>query len=189
MTVNALLVCRMQNDFCDGGPVQYEETLTTIPLINRIRTKFDNVIFIKSSHPKDHVSFKENGGTFPKHCIEDTYGAELNSGLIVEEKDNIVNIGTLSIYESYSGFYDAKTIGKKSSLEIILSKKKITDIYLCGVELEGTIFSTALDSLSFRYNTFIILDACLCKNPKMKDKNAEHLSKMGSKIILSNSLL
>ena len=59
-----LLVVDAQRDFIDGSlAVPGAEAI--IPEINRIKGGFDNVYFTLDWHPKDHCSFKGNGGTWP----------------------------------------------------------------------------------------------------------------------------
>jgi len=178
----ALLILNLQNDYCDGGPMAIPGTLKIIPEINRIRKYFDIIIFIKDWYPDDHISFLDHN-KYLKHCIQNTKGAELNSGFIIKDSDYIVNKNTLIMYDSDSAFYDAKLIEKKSKLDNILKINKIKQIYLCGGNIETTIFSTALDAIYLNYECYIITDLAVGKIETKKIQTYEYLKKIGVKLI------
>ena len=158
-SISALIICNLQNDFCEGGPVAVDNSLKIIPIINRIRDKFKTVIFIKLWHPNDHISLKKT--TF---CIQNTKGAELNPGVVHRDTDYIIHIGTLALYDSLSGFYNAKTIDKESNLNSILVKEDIKNLYVCGISIEDSIFSTIMDAVNLRYKCYLVEDASIGKN-------------------------
>ena len=61
---NAFLIIDVQNDFCEGGSLEVQNSNQIIPVINRIRKdfgdKFDCVVMTKDYHPADHISFKDS---------------------------------------------------------------------------------------------------------------------------------
>lgn len=175
---SALIICNLQNDFCEGGPVAIDNSLKIIPTINRIRDKFKTVIFIKLWHPDDHISFEK-----VKVCIQNTKGAELNPGVVHKDTDYIVHIGTLSLYNSLSGFYNAKTINKESNLNSILVKEGIKNLYVCGIAIEDSIFSTIMDALNLQYKCYLVEDASIGKNNVNVKKCYNYLEMMDVKII------
>ena len=124
---NALIIIDMQYDFCEGGIIPYQKSLDIIPIINRIRDNYDFIIFIKDHHPENHCSFKEYGGIFPKHCIENSYGCRLHDDLILKNDDLIISRGSLQKYDSNSAFYDAEEINKNTKLKnfLIIWKKAL----------------------------------------------------------------
>ena len=76
-----LLVVDVQRDFIDGSlAVPGAEAI--IPEINGIKNGADLVYFTLDWHPKDHCSFKANGGQWPEHCVHYTLGASLADGLL-----------------------------------------------------------------------------------------------------------
>lgn len=182
--MKALIIINLQNDYC-AGPMGNSSAFEIIPKINKIRNKFDYVIFIKDSHSKYHTSFYDNGGIYPPHCIKNTYGEDINTGIIVKFNDIIVNKGTLNIYDSDSAFYNAKgkDISKKTDLYDILRTKDIEDIYLCGTCFETSIFPTAIDGYRFRFNVFIINDIFTYSNRENTKKGIEYLQNLGVQVI------
>lgn len=189
--VSALIVVKLQNDFCDGGPCEIPNALTLVPLINKYRDCFNYIIFIKEWHPKYHVCFKINGGIEPTHCVQGTEGAEINQWLTVKEDDYIVHIGTFELYTSDSAFYVAKAIKKESGLVNILNNKSINinKIYICGVYTEKFIFSTALDAAIMGYDCSVITDMCIDKDTVKAKQKCDYLEKMGIKLITTKMLI
>lgn len=67
------------------------------------------VWFTQDLHPANHCSFKENGGEWPAHCVQNTWGAEVDSDLINECNKhhiayNFIYKGTRANEEEYGAF-------------------------------------------------------------------------------------
>jgi nicotinamidase/pyrazinamidase len=162
--MKVLLIIDYQNDFCEGGPLAYKDSLEIIPMINRIRYKFDTVIFTKDWHPYNHSSFIKYGGMYQQHCIQDTKGAEINDNILRSKKDYIITKGTYQLYDTCSAFYDAKEINKRTKLESILKSNNMQEIYICGNGLENCIFSTLMDCARFDIKCTLIIDCVTYDN-------------------------
>lgn len=189
---SALLIVDVQNDFCSGGTYEVPRSLTIIPIINRIKDKFDVTIFSKDWHPVDHVSFKGNGGKCPKHCVQYTDGANLHPGLDIDkDRDFIVHKGTNPKYDAYSAFYDSKEIGSRSILYKILEENNITSFFVCGIAAEHGVYSTLLDGIKDRksgYKCYLIKDATVGFDEDKIQKCFSHLQKLGVRIINSDDI-
>lgn len=77
--MKALIIIDMQNDYYD------EKLLDIIPKINMIRSDYDIVIFSINWHPNNK-----------KYCIENTYGAQIIDGLIINKNDVIIKKGHMN---------------------------------------------------------------------------------------------
>jgi len=185
--MSGLIVCNMQNEFCIGN-IPIKGVIDIIPIINRIRDKFKIVVYIKDLHPKDHISFKTYGGNWKEHCIEGTTGAEIHKGLIIKDDDIIINKGTLSLYDSQSGFYNVKELNIETKLNDILLNNNINKLYFCGVYFEEYIFSTVMDAYLYKYECNIIEDICLGIDINKKEKTKNYLKQLGINFITSNEL-
>lgn len=163
----ALIIVDMQNDYCEGGSMAYKKSLKIIPKINRLRDDFPFVIFTRDLHSENHCSFKQNGGKYPKHCIQGTYGSDIHKDIISKFDDIIINKGTLTEYDSDSIFYDASDIDKLTKLKNLLLVNKITDLYFCGNGLESNIFSSIIDAINFKFKCHIIIN-CVTYLNKIK---------------------
>src|SRR5690606_3085519 len=61
------------------------------------------VVYTQDWHPPDTPHFAERGGTWPVHCVRDTWGAELHAALDVPDDAVTVRKGTGEA-DGYSGF-------------------------------------------------------------------------------------
>ena len=84
-----LVIVDFQYDFCNPKGALYvpgaEKAQEAI--LREIESgKYDFIVFTADFHPSNHCSFKENGGEWPTHCVENTEGAEINSDLYAAAK-------------------------------------------------------------------------------------------------------
>ncbi|KMQ95509.1 pyrazinamidase nicotinamidase [Lasius niger] len=95
---------------------------------------------------------------WPRHCVQDSWGAELHKGLKIV--DNAIKIykGTNPEVDSYSVFWDNKKL-TETTLSSQLQEKGATDIYICGLAYDVCVGATAVDALTSGYRT-ILIDDC-----------------------------
>lgn len=95
---------------------------------------------------------------WPRHCVQDSWGAELHQDLKIV--DNAVKIykGTNPEVDSYSVFWDNKKI-TETTLASQLQERGVTDIYVCGLAYDVCVGATAVDALTSGYRT-ILIDDC-----------------------------
>lgn len=175
--MSALIILHLQNDYLEGGSLNIQNSLSIVPLINRIKQKFSTVIFIHDKHPFDHISFK----TEQKHCVNDTWGVQIHEGVDLNDTDYHIYKGTLTLFDSSSAFYNAKSINKETKLNRIFIDKKIKKVYLCGVRFEKEIFSTAIDAIKKNYETYVVEEIVEGNDDNLKTKF--FLKNMGVKFI------
>ena len=120
-------------------------------------------------HPADHVSFASNhmdrkpletielkdGRTqilWPDHCVIGSDGATL----LLDKKllDGIVQKGTNSLYDSYSGFKDDG--GGITVLDKTLKSKGIKNLIVCGIATDFCVKFTVLDGIAAGYNVIVV---------------------------------
>ena len=154
---DALIVVDVQKDFCPGGALAVEEGDEVVPVINRVKRHFTNVVYTRDWHPENHCSFSANpddqGNSWPPHCIQHTAGAEFHFDLIVPHDAWIVSKATELDKEAYSGF-------QGTSLAEDLQKKGITRVFVCGLATDVCVKSTALDARKLGFEVVVIEDAC-----------------------------
>jgi nicotinamidase/pyrazinamidase len=102
----ALIVVDLQNDFADpAGGLAVAGGTTIIPRINAeieaARAAGATIVYTQDWHPESTPHFEKDGGTWPVHCVADTWGAELHPDLDV--RGPVVRKGT-SGDDGYSGF-------------------------------------------------------------------------------------
>lgn len=82
---SVLLLVHLQNDFCPGGALPIAGGDEIIPLVNDYIQQFaaqgSPIIATRDWHPPNHCSFKEQGGPWPSHCVQGSWGAQFHSDL------------------------------------------------------------------------------------------------------------
>ena len=159
ISIKALLVVDVLYDFMPGGSLAVKGGDSLAEPINGIRNEYDFVIFLKDLHPKDHCSFKENGGLWPIHCVDGTRGCEIDNNLIINPVDFVVTKGSNRDVDSYSGFWDNNR-KYKTNLSSILGNNNIDEVHIAGIATEYCVKWTALDAAEEGLKTSVILNLC-----------------------------
>jgi len=142
-------------------------------------------------HPKNHVSFFtnhkgkkafdriklhiKNQVLWPPHCVQKTPGAEV----LLDKKlfKAIVKKGMDSQYDSYSGFQDDE--GKKTDLDRLLKKEKITKLVVYGIATDYCVRATALDGAAAGYKVIFIKNLSRGVAPDTSQKAIEEMKANG----------
>lgn len=179
---SCLLILDFQNDIINSSP-RSDKVLEVVPKLNNLKKDFKITVFGIQQHPKTHHSFKEFDGSKDPHCVDGTYGCELNSGIVVEEQDFIVPRGTLNLFDSDSGFWNSQEKKKGTDLLKILKNSGVSKLYILGVDAEIVVFSTALDAVKFKYDTYVVEDVCVYTDADKWGKCLDFLKTVGVKTI------
>lgn len=157
----ALLVVDMQKDFCPGGRLPVKDCLGIIENINKYLVKFKErnypIFASRDWHPSETSHFKEHGGKWPEHCIQDTEGAEFHPELRLPEDVIIISKGVSKDKDSYSAFEGHSKNHK--SLEALLKEMGIRELYVCGVATDYCVKSSSLDALGLGLKVYLLMDA------------------------------
>jgi nicotinamidase/pyrazinamidase len=132
---DALSVTDVQNDFLPGGTLAVPEGDWIIPFINSATGLFKKnpfpIFFSRDWHPPDHCSFKDQGGPWPPHCVQNTSGAGFPSELEITEGAIIISKGVEKEREQYS------TLGAKdvngNSENVLMKKSGIRRVFVVGL--------------------------------------------------------
>jgi nicotinamidase/pyrazinamidase len=153
---DALIVADVQNDFFEKGTLPAPGAEEAIPVINdyiKLFNKKKAKIFVtRDWHSANHISFKERGGPWPPHCIQETDGANFPSDLKLPGTVEIISKATDPDKEAYSGF-DGTT------LEQQLRNQNIQRVFVSGLTVEYCIKTTVLDALALGFKTVLLQDA------------------------------
>src|SRR5215510_1124366 len=105
---DALLIVDVQNDFCPGGALGVPGGDEVVPILNRWIEEAQRhnipIYVTRDWHPARHISFKERGGPWPPHCVQDTPGAAFHPGLALPAETEIVSKGMDPEADAYSCF-------------------------------------------------------------------------------------
>lgn len=181
---DALLIMDLQNDFCPGGSLPCANGDRIVLGINRILNLFPYVFATRDSHPESHVSFAEQGGPWPTHCVEGTYGAELHTGLKYEAIDEIFQKGQDSQIDAYSVLEGLGFLER-------LKKEKIKRVFVCGLAIEYCIRATVLDLIKAGFKTYVLVNLCgsVEATPGDGERALREMEKKGAVLLESKMLV
>lgn len=155
---DALLVVDVQRDFCPGGSLPVPEGDKVVPVLNDYIRLFKNaraqIYATRDWHPPNHMSFKEQGGPWPPHCIQESEGAEFHPDLKLPEGTLVISKATSLPKDAYSGFEGTR-------LAEDLKNKGIKRVFTGGLATDYCVRSTVLDALKHGFETVLLLDATL----------------------------
>lgn len=153
---SALLVVDIQNDFCPGGTLEVPEGDAIIPQVNeyirRFYTQGSPVIASRDWHPHGHCSFKEQGGPWPAHCVQDSWGGQFHPKLALPPEATIVSKATDPKREAYSAF-DGTSLGKR------LRGLGIETLFVSGLATDYCVKTSVLDARKLGLGVVVLEDA------------------------------
>jgi nicotinamidase/pyrazinamidase len=183
----ALLIVDVQNDFCPGGALAVPEGDKIVPAINkyiRIFAKKKLPIFAtRDWHPVKTKHFKDFGGVWPVHCIQNTKGAAFHPDLKLSKEAILLYKGMDPEEDCYSSFSAQDLSGQP--LFKLLKRIGITEIYIAGLATDYCVKYTAIDAFKHGFKVKILLDAVKGVNLKTNDSTEaiKKITKMGAKKI------
>jgi nicotinamidase/pyrazinamidase len=160
----ALVVVDLQNDFADpGGSLYVQGGEQVVAVVNReierARQAGATVAYTQDWHPESTPHFEKDGGIWPVHCVQGSWGAEFHPQLQVEGE--IVRKGSGG-EDGYSGF----TVRDPSSgeeqptrLEQLLRDKGVSRVVVVGLATDYCVKETAIDAAARGFETILLLEA------------------------------
>ncbi len=170
-----LLVIDVQNDFLPGGALAVPRGDEVIAPINRLATRFANVILTQDWHPANHVSFASHHAgrkpyetielpygrqvLWPDHCVQGTRGAQLADALQATGAQAVIRKGFHAHTDSYSAFVEADRV-TPTGLAGLLRERGIRRVFCCGLATDFCVAWSALDAQAAGFETTVIDGAC-----------------------------
>jgi nicotinamidase/pyrazinamidase len=185
----ALIVTDVQNDFADSRGSLYvtggEDVVAVANRqIQRARGADSLVAYTQDWHPPSTPHFQKDGGIWPVHCVQDTWGAEFHPEL--EVAGELVRKGTTG-EDGYSGFSVRDPVsGQRDATELegILRARGVTRLIVLGLATDYCVKETALDGVRLGFDTVVLLDGCRAVNlqPGDGDRAARDMELAGVRI-------
>lgn len=186
---SALVLVDIQNDFCPGGALAVEEGDQIVEVVNRLIPRFPLVISTQDWHPANHISFKEQGGPWPPHCIQGTNGAELHPSLNTQTIAHYLRKASSPTKDDYSEFEGLDEQGR--SLDQVLKSNEVRRVFVVGLATDYCVLATVLDGLKLGFEVFPVTDAMRAVNVAPEDgANAlRQMSAAGAHLVTSDKVL
>jgi len=176
---DALLITDIQIDFLPGGALPVAGGDEIIPVLNDYVRRFKganaHVLASRDWHPRNHMSFKAQGGPWPPHCVENTKGANFSPDLKLPAHTLVISKATNPKVESYSAF-------NETNLANELRMLGIKRLFIGGLATDYCVVNTVLDARKLGYQTIVLMDATrgINVNPGDVDKAVETMIQNGA---------
>lgn len=180
--MKALIVVDVQNDFCPGGALAVTDGDKVVDPINELSKQFEAdglpIIFTRDWHPANHLSFKENGGIWPPHCIAGTPGAAFHPNLYFPSVAFLVSKATEPDMEAYSGF-------QGTGLASWLRQIDVDELVVAGLATDYCVKNTVIDAIKLGFKVTVSLNAIKAVNVNPTDGEAaiNEMKSLGVQIV------
>jgi nicotinamidase/pyrazinamidase len=184
---SVLVVVDVQNDFCPGGALPVSEGNKVVPRLNEYVKKFRRagaaVIFTRDWHPRDHSSFRPQGGPWPPHCVQGSKGAEFHKALIVPPGAEIVSKADKRD-EAYS-FLQGTDLARE------FHQRGLVKMFVGGLATDYCVKETVLDGLKHGFEVYHLDDASRGVNVQPNDSELAltEMVKQGAKRVIFNDIV
>jgi nicotinamidase/pyrazinamidase len=153
---DALLLIDVQNDFLAKGKLAVPDADAIIPALNRCLALFSQrglpVLATRDWHPPNHCSFQAQGGAWPPHCIQGTFGAELSRELRIPDGTQVIAKGASPEQEAASGFAGTR-------LEALLKGLHVRRLFIAGLAADECVRNTVNDAQAAGLAVLVLEDA------------------------------
>ena len=160
----ALIVVDVQNDFADPeGSLHIPDGEAVVDVVNReIEAALEAgapVFYTQDWHPPRTPHFDIDGGSWPVHCVQDTWGAQLHPDLRVEGPvvqkgvDGGDGYSGFSVRDPVSGEEEATRLGR------LLEEAGVRRVVVTGLAGDVCVKATALDARELGYEVELPLAA------------------------------
>ncbi len=177
---DGLLIVDVQNDFCPGGALPIEEGDRVVPVLNEWTAAAEKkgipVYASRDWHPVRHMSFQDEGGLWPPHCIEDTEGAAFHPDLNLPGSAVKITKGVRLDRDQNSAF-------DQTGLEVQMRRDGVKRLWIGGLAQDVCVLATVLDARKEGFGVKVITEAT---RPVTKDGGEKAIAEMteaGAEII------
>lgn len=180
---DALIVVDVQRDFCPGGALPVPEGDRVVAVLNRWIEAAERagaaIYASRDFHPPGHLSFRENGGRWPPHCIQNTEGAEFHPGLRLPASTQVVIKGARFDKDQYSAF-------DETGLAEDLRRRGVQRIWIGGLAQDVCVRATVLDGLAEGFDTHLIREGTRPVDPDAEPAVVAELKDAGATVEMSS---
>jgi nicotinamidase/pyrazinamidase len=179
---DALLLEDVQVDFCPGGALPVPDGDAVVPVLNEWIERFEAsgqpIFASRDWHPANHVSFREQGGPWPPHCVAGTPGAAFHAELRLPHSATVVSKATEPDREAYSTF-------DRTGFADELRRRGIRRLTIGGLATDYCVRATVLDALREEFEVRLLRDAVRAVDvtPGDGDRALEEMRAAGAQVV------
>lgn len=168
---DALLVVDVQNDFCPGGSLAVSEGDAVVPVLNAYMERATAaglpIVASRDWHPHETIHFREFGGPWPPHCVQQTPGAAFHPALRLPRDALVVSKGMSGKDDGYSALEGITPDG--TGLLDELRARGVERIYVGGLTTDYCVRATVLEGLAAGLDVYLLYDAVRAVNVRPGD--------------------
>jgi nicotinamidase/pyrazinamidase len=178
----------VQRDFCPGGALAVKNGDTVVPRLNKVIRVAEAagvpIFYTRDWHPRNHMSFREQGGPWPPHCVQGTQGAEFHPGLQVPADAAVISKGNNPRREAYSGF-------QGTDLSRRLKALGVDEVFIGGLTTDYCVKESSLDALHDGFAVDVLTDCTKAVNVRPGDgqRALQAARKAGAKLTTSRGAM
>jgi nicotinamidase/pyrazinamidase len=177
---DALFLVDVQIDFCPGGALPIAEGDKVVPVLNRwiaaAVAKGVPVFASRDWHQLGHPSFKERGGPWPPHCIQDSEGARYHPDLHLPADTIKVTKGARFDKDQTSDF-------DQTGLSVRLHQDGVRRLFVGGLAEDVCVHDTVIGGLQEGFEMVVILDGTRPITAEGGEKARRAMRKAGAQLI------
>jgi nicotinamidase/pyrazinamidase len=160
----ALIVVDMQNDFADpGGSLYVRGGEEVVPLVNQeveLATRARaTVVYTQDWHPPSTPHFAKDGGIWPVHCVQGTWGAEFHPQLQVEGEVVRKGSGGEDGYSGFSTRHPESGEERPTELEELLRARGVRRVVVAGLATDYCVKETVIDAAERGFEVAVLAEA------------------------------
>lgn len=157
----ALLIVDVQKDFCPGGALPVPNGDQVVPALNRYAAdavaRGMPVYASRDWHPAVTRHFKQYGGEWPPHCVQNTDGAGFHDELRLPESTIVISKGRDPDKPGYSAL-EGRTEDGTPLLDDLRSRR-VDHLYVGGLATDYCVRQSVLDALAAGLKVTLLRDA------------------------------
>ena len=135
---------------------------------------------VNSTEPREQI-------LWPRHCVQDSHGAEFHPDLVVPPGSVVVKKGKNPDVDSYSAFWDNSKL-QATELETVLREAAVEEVYVCGIATDVCVKATAMDALEHGFRVFVVEDACRGVEESAIKNTLEEIRNKGGSVISAEDI-
>lgn len=200
---DALIVVDVQNDFVTGT-MAIPNAKAIIEPINKLAEVIPTTVVATDWHPVGHIALasshpgKKHGDTvethygpqrvYNDHCIQGTWGAELDPDLKLGKAELILRKGFRMAVESNGAFIENDGV-TDTGLAGYLRGRGIDRIFCTGLARFGCVMQTALGGAKLGFTVYMVDDGSMGRPGPADAENKQKLADAGVHWIHSSEIL
>jgi nicotinamidase/pyrazinamidase len=175
---DALVIVDVQNDFCPGGTLPIQKGDTVVPVLNRwieaALIKHTPIYASLDWHPIGHISFHQQGGPWPPHCIQDTEGARFHAELQLPNS-------VIKITKGVRFDQDQNSIFDGTGIAYHFRQKGIRRLWVGGLAEDVCVLATVLDARRHDFDVVVIQNATMPVSAESGEKARQQMREAGAR--------